>query len=1438
MLLSHIEDEKHALIIAPTSGGKTLVALIPIYARAEAFLKAGFEAYLREQNGADPQAPLTYRLALAMVGGRVATRSTPRPATPEPAPRHATPEPAPRPATPEPAPRPATPEPAPRPTTPEPAHRPGTPLPGPSKRAREDDDEMPEEVQEPTLEVLETKERYLKRFKMTFKEEVFLVKGLGSSFPSAELMEGMFDAMLARQREAVGAKDDDRVILEIENSTSAERPLWFNIRRTDQVNGRVVLDKLERVLNSNQSFMLDGQIKVSYIHVPTPEAGGARGDRLVHATMVSWIDSKVPKSIFSPNNPNDNMCLARSVSVALAHQTMKSWAFNKMKQPNSIPQQKEAKRLCELADLDPQQRCGLDEVRKLQEVLPELHLLVFTDRKGKECVFKGDYAPHRKNIHLLLHDGHFYAILFPARVFGYDYECPKCVKFYDLRGGHHCDGHCERCHGPEPHTDLRLKRCHNCFHYFAGEECYKTHCTLKLPNSDLTRCQVFKFCYFCKTSYNTLRGKQHKCNFVECFNCKQQVEQNHLCYMQPWSEREQKEDWSYLTVYYDIETTQHTPVEGKANTFEHQANVLVCQTVCKECAHITQNDYFCTVCKSRQHIFHNLDDQNINVIDQFLDYLQSFPKKTCILLVAHNARAFDAVLVLNRYLARKIIPKVVLNGQKILSMQVGHLKFIDSLSFIPLPLSAMPKSFGLHELKKGYWPFLANKPEYYNYEGPLLDKHFYCVEGMKSKAEADFNTWYDRQVADHVVFNFRKEIIEYCVSDVTILRQACHAFRKLFSDKVGFDPMFNKITLSACAMAAYRRNHLPPNKIGVVPPGGYHGRGKQSHVALQWLDYVAHKLDHKIQTIYTAREVKVLGRPVDGYVELPLPDGGLERRIYQFHGDFWHNCPLHYPAARDSKEDRYRKTKEQTAMFREAGYTVVEKWECEWERDLTDPEIKAYFEAHPTTRTPPLVLRDTLCGGRTSALRSYHKANLEAGETIKMVDVISEYPNACLREAYPCGHPKIFVEGDPSMPAIEEWNGVVKCTVLPRRDLFLPVLPYKTNGKLMFPLCRTCAVTEGKDLCRHEPSLRQLIGTWCAPELKFSVEKGYQIIKVHEVYQYPEVMQWNPQTGEDGLLSAYVRCFMSLKVQASGWPPELDTEEKMTQFVQEVFELDGCQLDPDKMEKNPGLRTLAKLLLNSHWGKFAENPLKTQTEFIKNYGALMELMTDTYKEVTGLLPQGEDILQVSWRVVTDGEESLPSSSLVIGAFTTCFGRLKLYSYLDITQKNTLYHDTDSVAYISRPGEPNLPLGSHLGDLTDQVAEDYGPGSYIIEFVAGGPKNYAYKVAVGGDINNIKVVIKVRGISINKSCDALVTFENLKAMVLGETEALTIPIPRQIARLPSWKIVTRPTSKKWQAINTKRRRVDVECTVPHGYNAFADQPEEDQELLETMDILME
>jgi hypothetical protein len=66
-------------------------------------------------------------------------------------------------------------------------------------------------------------------------------------------------------------------------------------------------------------------------------------------------------------------------------------------------------------------------------------------------------------------------------------------------------------------------------------------------------------------------------------------------------------------------------------------------------------------------------------------------------------------------------------------------------------------------------------------------------------------------------------------------------------------------------------------------------------------------------------------------------------------------------------------------------------------------------------------------------------------------------------------------------------------------------------------------------------------------------------------------------------------------------------------------------------------------------------------------------------------------------------------------------RLKLYEYLRTLGESVLYCDTDSAIYIHKVDETQkVKTSDYLGDLTEELKE-FGAGSYIQEFVSGGPK---------------------------------------------------------------------------------------------------------------------
>ena len=84
-------------------------------------------------------------------------------------------------------------------------------------------------------------------------------------------------------------------------------------------------------------------------------------------------------------------------------------------------------------------------------------------------------------------------------------------------------------------------------------------------------------------------------------------------------------------------------------------------------------------------------------------------------------------------------------------------------------------------------------------------------------------------------------------------------------------------------------------------------------------------------------------------------------------------------------------------------------------------------------------------GGRTNAVKLFHRT----------ADDFPWVSNNCL---YPGGYPIVIYE--PEGTNISTYFGVVHCKILPPSSLCHPVSPYRSGGKLTFPLCRKCVETE------------------------------------------------------------------------------------------------------------------------------------------------------------------------------------------------------------------------------------------------------------------------------------------------------------------------------------------------------------------------------------------
>ena len=115
-----------------------------------------------------------------------------------------------------------------------------------------------------------------------------------------------------------------------------------------------------------------------------------------------------------------------------------------------------------------------------------------------------------------------------------------------------------------------------------------------------------------------------------------------------------------------------------------------------------------------EHDSHPFRFQGEHCLRHFLEWLDTLTKEDTrqVNVIAHNFQGYDGYFVVHQYHADNQKVNQLRNGCKLLEVNHDSLRFIDSINFFQMPLSAFPKTFGLTELRKGYFPHKFNIPEY------------------------------------------------------------------------------------------------------------------------------------------------------------------------------------------------------------------------------------------------------------------------------------------------------------------------------------------------------------------------------------------------------------------------------------------------------------------------------------------------------------------------------------------------------------------------------------------------------------------------------------------------------------------------------------------------------------------------------------------------------
>ena len=1179
-----------------------------------------------------------------------------------------------------------------------------------------------------------------------------------------------------------------------------------------------LFQRLAQALNSNEQFEMDDsfQVSITQVHHAPQGTGRRRLEKPGHQPLRNLIPKK--RSIIQIQN-KDELCCARALVVAKAKvDNHPKW--------HSIRKGSQIQRTLALALHDeanvPLGPCGYDALTQFSTA-PSLTgyqiLLVDADRSFHITTF----GPLQDKQLILLHEkSHYNVITKMPAFFGVGYVCAHCWKPYNDEGKHRCNNkrHCRACCQKEcpdfleayPRGQKATQRCQQCHRDFFGDTCFqmhlvKDHTGKPVTNLDSSVCFRRRRCAKCLILIPASHMDNHQCGYIDCPCCHEYVNgATHRCFIQiatqdkkrkrkrqrgPRPKRrvdatpeedDEEDSIPPLHVFFDIEAMQ--PQE------QHIANLVVAET----------EDDDQPMCFPGNHC-----------VRDFLEWLDTLTLHDTrqVNVLAHNFQGYDGYFIIHQYYGDNRIVEQLRNGCKLLQVQHDRIRFIDSLSFFQMPLSAFPKTFGLTELHKGYFPHKFNHPDHQNYVGPIPALDYYIPETMSPEGKQALETWHQEQ--RDKVFDFKKELVKYCKSDVRLLKQGCLTFKRLFETLTGFNP-FDHITIASACNRDLRMNRMIPNSIASEPVRGWRNRINYSKVALEWLTWCTQQ-QQSLQHARNAGEYCIPGTNfhVDGF-------DASTNTIYEFHGCFWHGCPRCFPIRYESHlrhynrtmQDVYETTQQRIQQFRELGYHVVEMWECDWSR-LKDTSLDIRTYLGTLQFTEPLNPRDAFCGGRTNAVKLYH--HVTPNQQIHYIDVTSLYPWVNKTCVYPKGHPRVIF--NPGHTDISFYFGLVQCKVLPPRHLYHPVLPYRHESKLLFPLCAACVeqemVKRPLDRCAecvHTDEQRALTGTWCTPELSKAVDLGYDILYIYEVWHFDETCE--------GLFKDYVNTWLKIKQEASGWPSWVGEDEtKRRQYLREYFEHEGIQLEYNKIQKNPGLRTLAKMMLNSMWGKFGQRLNKTQVQTFDDPQAFHRFLDTSTLDVRHVSVINDNLVEVHYQYQDEDIPVSPNLNIFVACFTTCWARLRLYAALEQLGERVIYYDTDSIIYWTDETQATPVLGDYLGDFTSELGDD----DYIVEFVSGGPKNYGYQTKLG------HVECKVRGFRLNSEGKSQLNYNVMRQNVLDEIQKPLLK-PRQTQIIKTHQIVrdpkhyllfTFPEYKQYQLVYDKRVVDPVTFqTFPYGY----------------------
>lgn len=396
-------------------------------------------------------------------------------------------------------------------------------------------------------------------------------------------------------------------------------------------------------------------------------------------------------------------------------------------------------------------------------------------------------------------------------------------------------------------------------------------------------------------------------------------------------------------------------------------------------------------------------------------------------------------------------------------------------------------------------------------------------------------------------------------------------------------------------------------------------------------------------------------------------------------------------------------------------------------------------------------IRDSLHGGRTDKRANYVKLTPEQyayGDRILYVDFKSLYPSVQKTDVHDTYYPVGQAQWIPERPSGfdidsgEPYKGGVS------NEIMLRMMANKTGFLKVGTKCLKYVT---------HPTLSRLASNPTDPDdktLKLLFENRNQF---GEIYAWPEL--------EEAILSGEIEVTHLLEGLLF---------EKGTVFNDYVNFFFKMKQDAED-KGNAGLRELAKLLLNSLWGKMGQRSYGVK-EWVHDEARLDFLIKQINEGVFELLKLENREPHRVWIEYRKKEDfnNLTHTNYQLAAFVSMWGRVILHrKVLNVHGQRVLYSDTDSgIVYVRK--EDSMPwLGNDIGDLTDEIPKMVkGKGflePYIEEAVFVAPKTYGLKIRCAQNRSLVYHKVVCKGFEASFAGSFNLNFESMKELVIDKYE---------------------------------------------------------------------